>query len=274
MFQFPQTQDEWKIIAQEFENRWNFPHCVGAIDGKHVEIVPPKNTGSLFYNYKKRFSVVLMAIVDAKYRFILCDFGTNGRVSDGGVLLNTKFFEKFANNSLNIPPKEKLNHSSRILPYVFVADDAFALRQDMMKPFRQRDVVDNVMKRIYNYRISRARRVVENAFGILAARFRVFRTAINLSPENIESVVMASCALHNYLIAKLPSYYASAECFDQENIETGTTTPGLTTMGSTMEPLQRNHVGDVPNNAKHMREEFMDYFMNEGKVPWQDKFMQ
>lgn len=106
-----------------------------------------------------------------------------------------------------------------------------------MKPFSQRDVADNTLKRIYNYRISRARRVVENAFGILAARFITFKTAINLSPPNIESVVMASCALHNYLIEKLSGYYTSSECFDQENVKTGEVTSGLTTMGSAMEPL-------------------------------------
>lgn len=73
--------------------------------------------------------MVLMAIVDAKYRFLLFDFGTNGRLSDGGVLLNTKFYEKLENNTLNIPKDAKLQNSSRILPYVFVADDAFPLEK-------------------------------------------------------------------------------------------------------------------------------------------------
>lgn len=94
MLQFPKTEEEWRIIAREFEQKWNFPHCLGAIDGKHVEIVPPSNSGSFYYNYKHRHSMVLLAIVNAKYRLLLVDFGTNGRVSDGGVLLNTKFYEK------------------------------------------------------------------------------------------------------------------------------------------------------------------------------------
>lgn len=130
--------------------------------------------------------MVLMAIVDAKYKFILCDFGTNGRVFDGGVFMNTKFYEKFENNLLNIPSEEKLNNSPRILSYVFVADDTFPLRKDVMKPFRQSDL-KSTMKKIYNYRLSRTRRIVENAFGILAARFRIFRTQINMESKNIES---------------------------------------------------------------------------------------
>ncbi|KAL1448219.1 hypothetical protein WDU94_000600 [Cyamophila willieti] len=77
-----------------FEMKWDFPHCLGAIDGKHVDIIPPCGSGSQYYNYKGRHSLVLMAIVNANYQFLLCDFGTNGRISEGGVLQNTKFFEK------------------------------------------------------------------------------------------------------------------------------------------------------------------------------------
>lgn len=84
MFQIPKSREEWKIIAQEFEQRWNFPHCLGALDGKHVKIIPPDGSGSYFYNYKGFHSMVLMAIVNANYEFIIAEFGTNGRISDGG----------------------------------------------------------------------------------------------------------------------------------------------------------------------------------------------
>ena len=115
------------MIAIEFETRWNFPHCLGALDGKHVQIVPPAGSGSYFYNYKKTHSMVLLAIADANYKFLLCDFGANGRVSDGGVLKNTVFFDKLQKNLLNIPPPSDVGQRKN-LPYVFVADDAFALR--------------------------------------------------------------------------------------------------------------------------------------------------
>ncbi|CAK1597645.1 unnamed protein product [Parnassius mnemosyne] len=113
-----------------------------------------------------------MAIIDAKYRFLLVDFGTNGRVSNSGVFLNTKFYEKLERKTLNIPTAEMLPNSLRILPYVFVADDAFPLRKNLMKPFQQNDLVNRI-KKIYNYRTSRAHRIVENTFGILATRFRI-----------------------------------------------------------------------------------------------------
>nr|CAI5817998.1 unnamed protein product [Callosobruchus analis] len=81
----------------------------------------------LFYNYKGRHSMVLLAVVDARYQFIMCDFGVNGRISDGGCFKYHILYES-------------VKKSSKILPYVFVADDAFALRIDTMKPFRQADL--------------------------------------------------------------------------------------------------------------------------------------
>ncbi|KYN50462.1 Putative nuclease HARBI1 [Trachymyrmex cornetzi] len=82
---FPSNELEWKVIAQEFENKWNFPNCIGGIDGEHVRIDPPLQSGSYYFNYKGTFSIVLMAVVDANLRFIYVDIGTNGRISDSGM---------------------------------------------------------------------------------------------------------------------------------------------------------------------------------------------
>ncbi len=63
------TQDTWKEVAQGYCEKWNFPNCLGAIDGKHIIIQAPPLSGSQFFSYKKTFSIVLLALVDADYRF-------------------------------------------------------------------------------------------------------------------------------------------------------------------------------------------------------------
>lgn len=63
------TEEEWKDICAGFLENWNFPHCVGAFDGKYVEIQAPLNSGSLFFNYKKTYSILLMSACNHKYTF-------------------------------------------------------------------------------------------------------------------------------------------------------------------------------------------------------------
>ena len=80
----PPSADRWKEIEREFANRWNFPNCVGAVDGKHIVITAPFKSGSLYHNYKGTFSINLMALVDANYKFIFVDIGQYGSNADWG----------------------------------------------------------------------------------------------------------------------------------------------------------------------------------------------
>ena len=179
----------------------------------------PINSGSYYFNYKGFFSIVLLGLVDADYKFIYIDVGCNGRISDGGVYRNSSLSQALSENRLNVPAAQAVANSDAVLPYVIVADDAFPLKDHIMKPYPMRNLSKE--QRIYNYRLSRARRIVENAFGILANRFRVFLSPISLSPDNTEKIVLASCVLHNYLRTKSPKRYTPNGCIDTEGIREG-----------------------------------------------------
>ena len=200
--QTPDTEDEWLQIAQDFQHKWQFPNCLGAVDGKHINIVPPPNSGSTYYNYKGNNSIVLLAVVDANYAFTYVDVGVNGRVSDGGVWGNCSLRKKIDDGNAGIPTASKLPNSNKVLPYVFIGDDAFPLKTYLLKPFPYRNL--SAEQRIFSYRLSRARRIVENSFGILAARFRIFQITIKLDPDKIKSIVLACIVLHNLMRRHTP----------------------------------------------------------------------
>ncbi|XP_071581738.1 uncharacterized protein [Temnothorax nylanderi] len=169
----PNTTEEWCKIEKGFAERWNFPGCVGSLDGKHVVIKKPKHSGSLYYNYKGSYSIVLMAVVDSEYIFRYIDVGALGRNSDGGIFQNSSLKRAIDGKLLNLPEN-----------FFFVGDDAFPLKLYLLKPYSRSDSL-NVKKLIFNYRLSRARRIVENAFGILANRFQVFAKPITYEPKKL-----------------------------------------------------------------------------------------
>ncbi|KAI5101905.1 protein ALP1-like isoform X2 [Silurus meridionalis] len=179
-FKWPDTVEEWKKIADGFQAQWNFQNCLGALAGKQINICPP-------------FFTVLMALVDSNYRFLYVDVGCNSRISDGGVFGRCLLQDALENRTSNIPAPSPLPGSDQLAPYCIVADEAFPLKNHFMKPYPKHRL--SVEQRIFNYRLSQAQRAVKNAFGILANRFRVFLTTINIHDRaKVEDIVLACCA--------------------------------------------------------------------------------
>ena len=214
------------------------------MDGKHVTIVPPPGAGLCFFNYEGYNSQVLIGISDSNYEFIYFNIGTNGRVSDGGVSEYTDFYDKLQNECLKIT--ESSDVKERKLPCFFVGDEEFSFRKDFLRPYNVKQLKRE--RKIFNYRLSRARRIIENVFGILVARFGIFgifKTHINMQLDNIKYAVMASCALHNFLRRISPDTYTPSECFDVAHLENDTVTVGLRSHPSSVATLKRG------NNRNH-----------------------
>lgn len=149
----PQLQRKnWEDITTKFEKRWNFPNCLGAADGKHVYCFAPKNSGSLYYSYKKSFSQLLSVVVDADYKFISIDVGAYGSNHDSTVFWNSEFGKLWLkqDKKLNLPSKKPLPGTTEDLPYVLVGDAAFGLKNIMLTPFPGLSL--SLEQRIFNYR--------------------------------------------------------------------------------------------------------------------------
>jgi len=208
-----------------------------------------------------------MGLVDADYKFIYIDVGCNGRISDGGVFRNGHLSKALEQNTLKVPPAEILPQSEKRLPFVVVGDDAFPLKNYLMKPYPHQGLPRE--QRIFNYRLSRARRIVENAFGILANRFRVFMSAIHLPPDKIESIVLAACVLHNYLRTTSAHRYTPPGSLDRVNKD-GTVENGNWREGGCLQSIPKQGSNFYSKDAKQVRDEYCAYFNSNGRVSWQD----
>lgn len=246
------------------------------MDGKHITIQAPKNSGSDFFNYKHFFSIVLFVVANANYEVMYMNVGAQGRISDGGVFANTRFKNMMQNCQLNLPSDQALPGRTKLIPHVFLGDDAFPLSRNLLKPFPGHQEKGSC-KRIFNYRLSRARRISENVFGIMSAVFRLLRKPLLLSPENAEKVVTTIVCLHNFLKrSKLSRQtYAPPGSFDTEDKDSGEFVPGTwrnNANGSVMMALQKQ-ARNSTIEAKNVREEYAEFFVSsQGLVPWQTDY--
>ena len=104
----PTDPEDWKKIEERFRNRWNVPHAVGALDGKHIAIKKPKKSGSEYSNYKGYFSLVHFALVNADYKFLWVNTGASGSSSDAQIFNRSKLKRRIENGTLGLPPPEPL----------------------------------------------------------------------------------------------------------------------------------------------------------------------
>ena len=269
----PTTADGWKDVAKGFYEKWQFPHTIGCLDGKHVRITKPPKSGSLSYNYKGFYSFVLMALVDSGYKFIYINIGQPGSSSDGGIFNNSSLCSAITNGTAGLPNPEPLPNDDHPLGYHIIGDDAFALRPWLMKPFACKKLGKKMQ--IFNYRLSRARRVVENAFGIMAARFRCLLSPLQMDEKRAQYIILGCCILHNMLCERNEPGYLSH--LEHEDHNAGNIIPGSwrnDQVTETYTALNRMGRGRHTDEAKHKRNYLMHYFRSEaGKVSWQERMI-
>lgn len=211
---------------------------------------------------------------DANYIFVSIDIGAYGRQSDGGIFKHSLLGQKLEANAMDLPASKPLWENGPDLPYVIVADEAFPLTPYLLRPYSGKDGL-STEQRIYNYRLSRARRMIENSFGILANQWRIFRKPILASVENVIKIVQATICLHNFLRKSNinnTGNYGNPELVDRED-ENYDIIPGqwrcTVTNNSTFNDINSCGTNNNSRISAAIRNNFCEYFNEEGAVAWQ-----
>lgn len=194
----PPSEEDHKKTVECFYHKWGFPNCFGAIDGRHIRVKAPPNSGSMYYNYKQYFSFILQGVADANYRFVCIDVGAFGKQSDGGVFDASRLHFLIENGDFNLPPPAVLPGTDCEAPFVLIGDEAYPLKEYMLRPFPKNNLPpENVL---FNKRLSRARNTIECAFGLLSSKWRIMAKAIETKLETAKVITKCACLLHNIVI--------------------------------------------------------------------------
>jgi hypothetical protein len=183
---------------------------------------------------------------------VYVDIGTEGGSNDAGIYNRSSLKATLDAGRLNFP--DVAQDDPLQVPYHFLGDDAFALGETMMKPYPNKSLEPK--ERVFNYRFSRCRRVVENTFGIASARFRILRVPIAQKYENAVLTVQVVIALHNFLIDQQQPTEREVERARVEQEQPVTQRPaGVRGAGTAM--------------GRVYRERMAEYFFDEGQVDFQ-----
>jgi len=250
------NEETLKQTADGYYRRWHFPHCCGSIDGKHIRIICPGNSGSRYFNYKDFYSIVMLALVDHNYKFLAVDVGSYGKDGDAGIFAKSPLGNNLS-KAFKFPPPGPLPGTQTVLPYVVLGDEAFKLTTTLMRPYPHDQAKADTDKAIYNYRHCLARRTCENAFGILCQYFRIFFTPIAVDPDTTVLIVLAACIVYNFLREER----SSSSCDE--------TLSDVMDLPRNIQPLPRRK-GNADFEAYNVRNQFRKYFCSrEGQVAWQ-----
>lgn len=217
-----------------------------------------------------------MGICDANYKFTFVDIGAYGRRSDGGIFRDSAIGQRFYMNQMDLPLPDKLTVDGDYMPYVLVGDEAFQLTDFLLRPYSRRGGL-NADRNIYNYRLSRARRVIENTFGILVSQWRFLKHPIEATVPNAMKMVQAAVCLHNWLRSKNvdENDYLPPDMVDRDG--PNDLIPGRWRNDeneineSALQDIAMVGTHNSSRRAIEIRDEFCDYFNSEGAVPWQYK---
>ena len=190
---FP-SQNCLKDVVDGFQHKWGFPQCAGVVDGTHIPIVSPQAYPADYFNRKGWHSIIMQGTVNHLGVFVDVYIGWPGRVHDARVFANSTLYQRGQEKSLLPHWTEHIGGED--VPLVILGDPAYPLLPWLMKSFPDNGRLSRQQK-LFNYRLSRARVVVEHAYGRLKGRWRCLLKRLDVSVEDVPSVIATCCVLHN-----------------------------------------------------------------------------
>lgn len=263
--------------SRGFQNKCNFPNCVGAVTGKHVAMKAPPNSEGQFNNYKVRkfiianrihknilfnlkgfASIVLLAICDSSYRFTYIDVGTYGREGDTNAFFQCDLGKTLLLDELEFP-KDKILNGKRI-PYFIVGNDAFPLHERIMKTYSGKKL--DTRQRIYNDSLGRARLCIEKAIGILCVKWMALENTLLTKACKVQKMISACCSLHNFLLRESPETYSmhGPEILPVSN---------LIDLQACQKDLVKERSEEIRNNLK----DYINSLAVYSQVSWQEEYV-
>ncbi|XP_060854873.1 uncharacterized protein LOC132932501 [Metopolophium dirhodum] len=209
-----------------------------------------------------------MAISDADGNFLAIDVGEYGRNSDGRVFREGSIGQAIIQKTLDLlqPSCLQGENNKPPFPYYFVVDEAFPLLENLMNPYPRRQL--NNTKRIYNYRISRGRKSIECAFGMLATKFRILNTPISRKTEKIDTMIKALCVLHNFIRLHDGVFTLPSEIFNNDDED------GNHFEDEFQQNNQQLNRTRPTNTAIELRDRLRSYFIQPyAALHWQNKYI-
>ncbi|XP_071948245.1 uncharacterized protein [Antedon mediterranea] len=210
------TGERLQETIQGFSQEHGFPQCGGAIDGSHIPIKAPHISTADYYNRKGWYSMILQAVVDHKLRFIDVNVGWPGKVHDARVFRNSSIYERGQRGQL-FPREASVEMEGIDIPVFIIGDPAYPLLPWLMKGFPE-GANFNRQQRTFNYRLSRARMVVEQAFGQLKGRWRILMRRNDTHVSKVPLMVSSCCVLHNFCISQNDEVELEEIHVNEENI--------------------------------------------------------
>lgn len=215
-----------------------------------------------------------MAVAGPDYKLLQVDIGAYGSEGDASVFFNTEFGRSIIDNTIELPEDSQI--LSKKMPFVFIGDDAFPLTDRIIKPFtppRNRSLTEE--EKILNYRLSRARRCVENAFGVLTTKFICLSRTLFCHPVRAQKIVAACCILHNHFLNNFGQTYCPSGFTDRYD-ENGHLIEGewrriaRGNMANLQAPHGRSDIQRRSGSGKEVREVFKEFVNSpQGSVEWQ-----